>query len=232
MKNEFISMVSHELRTPITSIDGYVSLFLAGALGPLSEDQKKQLGIIRENDQRLLGLINRLLDFSSMEMGRFSIKRELVSIHAVIQSAVETLKPQIEKKKAGVNLKLSAQNMNFMGDRDKTGEVIINLIENALKFGKEGEPLMIEIITRDADNFIQVEVADNGLGIEREHLEKIFNKFYQVEETLTRRAGGVGLGLAIVKEIVGNHQGKIWAESEGKGKGSRFIFTLPVAEKK
>lgn len=232
MKNEFISMVSHELRTPITSIDGYVSLFLAGALGPLAEDQKKQLGIIRENDQRLLGLINRLLDFSSMEMGRFSIKRELVSIHAVIQSAVETLKPQIEKKKAGVNLKLSAQNMNFMGDRDKTGEVIINLIENALKFGKEGEPLMIEIVTRDADNFIQVEVADNGLGIEKEHLEKIFNKFYQVEETLTRRAGGVGLGLAIVKEIVGNHQGKIWAESEGKGKGSRFIFTLPVAEKK
>jgi len=77
-----------------------------------------------------------------------------------------------------------------------------------------------------------VTVADNGLGIEKEHLEKIFNKFYQVEETLTRRAGGVGLGLAIVKEIVGHHQGKIWAQSEGKGQGARFIFTIPVAEKK
>ncbi|MGB9612751.1 MAG: ATP-binding protein, partial [Candidatus Margulisiibacteriota bacterium] len=231
MKNEFISMVSHELRTPVTSVDGYVSLFLSGVVGPLTEDQKKYLAIVKDNNHRLLALIDRLLDFSKIESGRFALKRELVSMHAVIQSAFEIMRPQIEKKKANLKLKLEAHNDNFMGDYDKMSNVLINLIENALKFSKEEEPLVIEVSTRDAGDFIEVAVADNGIGIEKEYLEKVFNKFFQIEDTMTRRVGGVGLGLAIAKEIVGNHQGKIWAESEGKGKGARFIFTIPVAEK-
>ncbi len=231
IKNEFISMISHELRTPVTAADGYVSLFLTGGVGPITEDQKKCLKIVKENDQRLLALINRLLDFSKIETGRFSIRRELVSMHEVIRFIADIMKLQLEKKTAKLRLRLEAKHDKFMGDQDRMGEVLINLIENALKFGREGTPLKIEVSTKDAGDFIQVAVSDNGIGIEAEHLEKIFNKFYQTEETLTRKVGGVGLGLSIVKEIIGNHRGRIWAESKGKEKGAEFIFTVPIAEK-
>ena len=231
LKNEFISMVSHELRTPVTSADGYVSLFLAGVTGALSDDQKKYLTIVKENNQRLLTLINRLLDFSQIETGRFSIKRELVSINEVVNAAVEIMRPQIEKKNAALTLKLEAQNVNFMGDREKMLEVFINLIENALKFAREGEPLKIGLFTRDADDFLKVAVVDNGIGIAAPYLEKVFNKFYQIEDAMTRKVGGVGLGLTLAREIIGNHHGRIWAESAGQGQGAKFIFELPVAER-
>jgi len=193
LKNEFISMVSHELRTPVTSADGYVSLFLTGVLGTLTEDQKNYLKIVRENNQRLLTLINRLLDFSQIESGRFSIKRELISMHEVIAAAVAQMKPQLEKKQAELNLKLEARHFNFMGDFEKMTEVFTNLIENALKFSKEEEKPKIEIVTRDAEDFLEVSVADNGIGIEKEYFDKIFNKFFQIEDTMTRKVGGVGL---------------------------------------
>ncbi len=231
LKNEFISMVSHELRTPVTSVDGYVSLFLTGSAGPLTEDQKNYLTIVKENDQRLLTLINRLLDFSRIETGRFRIERKLVSMHDIISAAVNNVKPQLEKKKAELRMDLKAWHVNFMGDASKMEGVFVNLIENALKFGPEEGAPVIEIATRDAGDNLRVMVADNGLGMEKKHLEMIFNKFYQIEETMTRRSGGVGLGLALVKEIIGNHNGRIWAESAGKGKGSTFIFEIPVAEK-
>ncbi|MBN2058072.1 MAG: HAMP domain-containing protein [Candidatus Saganbacteria bacterium] len=231
LKNEFISMVSHELRTPVTSVDGYVSLFLAGAAGPLTEEQKNYLSIVQNNDQRLLTLIDRLLDFSRIESGRFTINKELVSLNEIIDEALKMLKPQLEKKKAGIKLALSARNNNFMGDRSKMKQVITNLVENALKFSAEGRPLLLTIATADAGDFIRVEIADNGIGIEGSDLQRIFNKFFQVEDTLTRKVGGIGLGLAIAKEIIGNHNGRIWAESKGKDRGASFIFMLPVAEK-
>jgi signal transduction histidine kinase len=118
-----------------------------------------------------------------------------------------------------------------MGDKDKMAEVFINLIENALKFSKEEEALQITISTRDAGGFMEASVADNGIGIENQYLEKVFNKFFQIEESSTRKVGGVGLGLALVREIIGDHAGKVWAESTGLGKGSKFIFQIPVAEK-
>jgi len=231
LKNEFISMVSHELRTPVTSADGYVSLFLAGVTGLVTDDQKKYLTIIKENNQRLLTLINRLLDFSQIETGRFAIKHDLVSINDVINASLGEMKRAVEKKPAKINLKLDATNTNFMGDAEKMKEVFNNLIENALKFAKSEVPVEIEIMTKDFGDYIGVTVVDNGIGIGKENLEKIFNKYYQIEDTMTRKAGGVGLGLALVKEIIGNHLGRVWAESEGVGKGARFIFTIPVAQK-
>lgn len=231
LKNEFISMVSHELRTPVTSVDGYISLFLTGATGQLTADQKKYLTVMQENDQRLLTLINRLLDFSKIESGRFSVKKELISINDIINQAIMVISPQLGKRGLHVRLELKAHNSNFMGDRDKMIEVFINLLENALKFAQSEKKLSLIITTLDEGDFIRIEVADNGIGLEQSQLEMIFNKFFQVEDTMTRKVGGVGLGLAIVKEIIGNHNGRIWAESAGKGKGSTFIFTLPVAEK-
>src|SRR3989338_580152 len=231
LKNEFVSMVSHELRTPVTSADGYISLFLAGVTGPLSDDQKKYLAIVKENNQRLLTPIYRLLDFSKIETGRFNLRLELISIHELVQSVVEIMKPQLNKQGAELKLKLEAKGPGFMGDREKMGGALINIIENALKFSKEGEKPVIEIATRNDDNFIAVTVSDDGIGIAQEYLETIFDKFFQVADTLTRKAGGVGLGLALAKDVIEAHHGKIWAESAGLGQGSRFVFQVPVAEK-
>ena len=230
LRSEFISMVSHELRTPIAAADGYVSLFLAGVTGPVSDDQKKYLAIIKDNNQRLLSLIDRLLDFSGIETGRFAIKRELISINEIIAEAEKLARPRLDARGARLNLELNAVRVNFMGDRERMLEVFEKLIDNALKFSGGARP-EIGIATRDQGQAIEVSVADNGSGIEPEHLEAIFNEFYQVDATLTREAGGVGLGLTIVREIINKHHGRIWAESAGKGKGARFVFDLPAAEK-
>jgi len=231
LKNEFISMVSHELRTPVTSVDGYISLFLTGATGQLTRDQKNYLTIMHENDQRLLTLINRLLDFSKIESGRFNIKKELISINNIINEAIMVVNPQLAKKQLHVRLELKANDVSFMGDHDKMIAVLVNLLENAMKFAQADRQLKLVITTLNEGDFVRVEVADNGLGLDPAQLEMIFNKFYQVSDVMTRKVGGVGLGLAIVKEIIGNHNGRIWAESAGQGKGTKFIFTLPVAER-
>jgi signal transduction histidine kinase len=230
LKNEFISMVSHELRTPVASADGYVSLFLAGVTGTISDDQKNYLTIIKDNHQRLLSLINRLLDFSSMETGRFSIKKELISINDVIGQAVKESRSGLDLKQAKLNVSLEAGEPNFMGDGEKMREVLVDLIDNALKFCAEAAPA-IEITTRNKDRLIEIRVEDNGLGIEKEYLEAIFNEFYQIAPAMTRKAGGAGLGLAIVREIINKHHGRIWAESEGLDKGAQIIFELPAAER-
>lgn len=232
MKNEFISMVSHELRTPVTAVDGYVSLFLNGTLGALTDDQKQYLSLVKDNGQRLLSIINRLLDFSQIESGHFKLAKELVSMDDILNTVEEVMKPLALKYKAELRMNLKAKNDKFMGDRNKIIEVVVNLLENALKFTKENDLPKIEVSTKNRGDYIQVEVADRGVGIGKEYLEKVFNKFYQIEDTMTRKAGGVGLGLAIAKEIIAGHKGKIWVESGGKGTGSRFIFEVPVAEKK
>jgi len=231
MKNDFISMVSHELRTPVTSVENFVALMYEGTGGAVTDEQKKYLDIIKKNDQRLLNLIDRLIDFGKAESGRLTLARKLTSLHEVINSCLEEMKPLLDKKKAEVKLELSARDPKFMGDKDKMAEVFINLIENALKFSKEEEVLQITISTRDAGGFMEASVADNGIGIENQYLEKVFNKFFQIEESSTRKVGGVGLGLALVREIIGDHAGKVWAESLGLGKGSKFVFQIPVAEK-
>ena len=186
---------------------------------------------VKENNQRLLALIDRLLDFSRIETGRFRLKRELISMDEVIKAAEGMMRPLIAKKNGTLVLKLEARNVNFMGDREKMLNVFVNLIENAVKFSKPDEPLKIGLFTSDAGDFLKAAVVDNGLGIEESYLEKIFNKFYQIEGAMTRKVGGVGLGLTLVREIIGQHNGKVWAESAGPGKGAKFIFTLPVAEK-
>jgi signal transduction histidine kinase len=230
LKNEFISMVSHELRTPVAAADGYVSLFLAGVTGPISDDQRKYLTIIKDNDQRLLSLIDRLLDFSSIETGNFNLKKELLSINEIISEVERSVQPRLAGKQARLSLTLDAKKVNFMGDREKMCAVLVDLIDNALKFSSGTEP-EIKIVTANKDELIEVSVADNGIGIAKKQLEAIFNEFYQIEATMTRKTGGVGLGLAIIKEIIAKHHGRIWAESAGIGQGAKFIIELPVAEK-
>ncbi|MCU0640832.1 MAG: ATP-binding protein [Candidatus Margulisbacteria bacterium] len=227
LKDEFISMVSHELRTPVIPIKGYVPLLNGGLLGPVTDKQKEAVAAIGNNAERLLSLLDSLFDFAKFESGRAQVKRELFSLHDTIKAAAADAPGDIK-----LQLALQARNPGVMGDREKIASLFRLLLDNAYKFRRDGEQLKISITTTDQDKFILVAVRDNGIGLAKENLEKIFNKFYQVENTYTRKVGGVGLGLALAKEIVGHHDGKIWAESEGEGKGSTFFFTLPAAEQR
>lgn len=231
MKTELLSMVSHELRTPLTSIKGFLVHFLSGTTGPINDDQKRFLEIMSREGDHLLELIDGLLEFSRIERGIFSIKKEHVQIERLINGISEATRPQFESKKIKLALDLNTGDAAFMGDDLKVGQVLKNLIANAIKFSREGTEVGISSRILEP-NSIEVRVKDSGIGMDREHLGKIFNKFYQVDGSLTRKIGGLGLGLAISKEIVEAHGGRIWAESEGPGKGSTFIFTLPMLKSK
>jgi len=227
MKTELISMVSHELRTPLTSIKGFLAHFLAGTTGPVNDTQKKFLDIMNKEGDHLLELIDRLLEFSRIERGVFEIKKEPVRIDKLINGIIESLKPQLDAKKIKLTLRLNAGDASFMGDEIKVGQVLRNLIGNSIKFVRENPE--IEVFSRiSPDGSIEVGIKDNGIGIDKDHLDKLFNKFYQVDASLTRKVGGLGLGLAISKEIIDAHGGQILVFSEGIGKGSTFIFKLPV----
>jgi signal transduction histidine kinase/HAMP domain-containing protein len=227
MKTELLSMVSHELRTPLTSIKGFLAHFINGTTGPLNETQKKFVDIMAKEGDHLLEYIDTLLEFSRVERGAFVIKKEPVQIDKLINGIVEALRPLLESKGIELALHLGAKDAVLSVDELKLGQVLRNLIGNSIKFVKE-KP-QIEVSSKVLPNgAIEVAVKDNGIGIDKDHLGKIFNKFYQVDTSLTRKVGGLGLGLAISKEIVEAHGGRICAESEGAGKGSTFIFTIPV----
>jgi len=227
MKTELLSMVSHELRTPLTSIKGFLAHFINGTTGPLNETQKKFVDIMAKEGDHLLEYIDTLLEFSRVERGAFVVKKEPVQIDKLISGIVEALRPQLELKGIELALHLDAKDAVLSGDELKLGQVLRNLIGNSIKFVKENPKIEIssKVLPKGA---IEVAVKDNGIGIDKDHLGKIFNKFYQVDASLTRKVGGLGLGLAISKEIVEAHGGQIRAESEGEGKGSTFIFTIPV----
>jgi len=227
MKTELLSMVSHELRTPLTSIKGFLAHFLSGTTGPINDNQKKFLEIMNREGDHLLDLIDGLLEFSRIERGTFTIKKEPVQIDKLINGILESTRPQMDARGIKLILNLNAGSASFYGDDMKIGQALKNLLGNAIKFSRENPE--VEVSTRVVDNDqIEVRIRDYGIGIDREHLGKIFNKFYQVDSSLTRKIGGLGLGLAISKEIVEAHGGSIWAESEGPGKGSTFIFALPM----
>jgi len=227
MKTELLSMVSHELRTPLTSIKGFLAHFLSGTTGPINDNQKKFLEIMNREGDHLLDLIDGLLEFSRIERGTFTIKKEPVQIDKLINGILESTRPQMDARGIKLILNLNAGSASFYGDDMKIGQALKNLLGNAIKFSRENPE--VEVSTRVVDNDqIEVRIRDYGIGIDREHLGKIFSKFYQVDSSLTRKIGGLGLGLAISKEIVEAHGGSIWAESEGPGKGSTFIFALPM----
>ena len=225
MKNEFLSVISHELRTPLTPIKGYASLLLAEQGGSLNPSQRRAVDIIRKEGEHLLDLIDGLLDVSRMVYGRhLELKKEPVSLKAMVDEIVEAMRPQYETLNVDVKNALPEDFPALMIDPAKVRRVLVNLLGNAFKFTPSGG--RVEVAGVVMDDSVEVQVIDNGIGIDRENLAKVFEKFYQVDSSYTRAAGGVGLGLAIAKEIIETHGGKIWVESEGLGKGSKFCFTL------
>jgi len=226
MKSEFIATVSHELRTPMTAIKGSLGLALAGAAGSLASDLRELLTIAMNNSDRLIRLINDILDLSRIEAGKLNLRLSPTDLAAVTLRSVAELDALAAQKQIAVQLRLPEHLPAALADADRIGQVLVNLLSNALKFTDAGG--QVGVNAERTGNWITMQVSDSGIGIPREHLKAIFERFHRVDNAASRRTGGTGLGLAICQAIVAEHGGRIWVESQ-PGKGSIFSFTLPVA---
>jgi two-component system phosphate regulon sensor histidine kinase PhoR len=224
-RREFVANVSHELRTPLTSIQGYVETLIEDP-NPGPETTREFLGVILKNATRMNRLTEDLLALASVESPDYKLTLQPSRASVLVKDAIDSLGGIVVD--SGVKLQSGgAPDLPVMADPDAMNQVFGNLIENALKYGKEGK--RIRVGARELASEVQFTVQDFGPGISSEHLERIFERFYRVDKARSRESGGTGLGLAIVKHIVQAHGGRIWAESE-LGNGASFHFTLPLVQ--
>ena len=226
MKDEFISMVSHELRTPLTSIRGSMGLLASGILLHQPEKAQRMLEIAVSNTDRLVRLINDILDLERIESGKINIQKQICNIGDLMLQAAEDL--QLMAQKAGVTLEVDPLPVQLWADPDRIVQTLTNLLSNAIKFSPAGSTVWLTGYPAGQGK-VTICVRDQGRGIPSEKLEMIFERFQQVDASDSRCKGGTGLGLAICRSIVQQHGGKIWAESN-LGEGSSFCFSLPVEE--
>jgi signal transduction histidine kinase len=227
MKTEFMSVISHELRTPLTPILGYTQFFKDEKFGRLAPEYKESAAVIEREGKHLLSLIDSILDVSRLERGgEITLEKEPVFINVLVNELLEVMRPEIETRQIEVKAELPADLPALQVDPVKIRRLLANLLGNALKFTPRGGKL--DVSGALVGGNIEIRVSDNGVGLAKENLDKIFEKFSQIDGSSTRAAGGLGLGLAFAREIVEAHGGQIRAESPGLGLGSTFIFTLPV----
>ncbi|MFH2034673.1 MAG: ATP-binding protein [Candidatus Margulisiibacteriota bacterium] len=230
MKTEFLTVVSHELKTPLTPVLEYASLLKEGVLGPVNKDQLKALEGIYRQSIHLKDLIENILDVSRIETGKQnSMKIEPISFVNIIDEVEEAVLLDVKKMGLTFEKDLGANLPVFYADENSFRRVMINLVGNAIKFTPRGG--RIKVSAAEKGGSLEICVSDTGIGLSKENLERIFDKFYQVDASLARGAPGMGMGLAICKGVVESHGGRIWAESEGIGKGTRICMLLPLGEK-
>ena len=227
-KSAFLATMSHELRTPLNSIIGFTGLLLRGLAGPLNAEQTKQLRMVKDSGQHLLALINDVLDISKIEAGQIEIANAPFDLPESIQKVVQTVTPLANKKQLPLIAQIAPDVSRITSDRQRVEQILLNLLSNAIKFTEQGEvTLTAEIVPGMPRSALRISVADTGLGIKRENLDKLFQPFRQLDTGLTRQHEGTGLGLAICKRLVERLGGTITVESEW-GKGSTFQCTLPI----
>ena len=222
MKTEFISNVSHELRTPLTSIIGYVSLIDQGMVGEVSKETKASLNIIEKEAEKLTTFINDLLDISKIDAKGLNMNPSMININEIIKEL--TIYNLAEEKNIKIIKNLDSNAKEIMADRESIERIITNLFSNAVKFTQENGRITIR--TKDTKDYIRIDVIDNGIGIEKNEIPLLFDKFHQVETHLTKEHNGTGLGLAIVYKLVSLHNGLINVDSK-VGKGSTFSISIP-----
>ncbi|MBW4646116.1 MAG: response regulator [Goleter apudmare HA4340-LM2] len=225
MKDEFVSVVSHELRTPLTSIYGSLGMLASGLLPADSESGKRLLQIATDSTDRLVRLINDILDIERIESGRVKMERETCNLTDLIKSAVNIMQPLADK--AEVQLSISTLSTQLWADQDRIIQTLTNLLSNAIKFSTPNNTIWLTATKQGSE--VLLTVKDTGRGIPSDKLDSIFECFQQVDSSDSRNHDGTGLGLAICKSIVQQHGGRIWVEST-MGEGSNFYFTLPILE--
>ncbi len=226
LKDEFVFIAAHELRTPVTAIKGYLSMILEKSFGNVPEKINKPLKIVEAANQRLVQLVEDLLEVARSDAGRMQIELSPLSIGEQIQTVIKELESLAKQKNIAINYKSELSNKKVLADAYKIKEVLINLIGNAIKYTLTDGG--IEISHEIKDNLLITHIKDHGMGISKENLAKLFKKFYRVESDQTAKIEGTGLGLFICKQIVERMEGGITAESEA-GQGSTFSFSLKLA---
>lgn len=228
IKDEFLSIASHELRTPMTAIKGFASMVLEGDYGELSLKMKEPLLNIQTSTERLIHLVNDLLNLTRIEAGRFKLNLENFDPSKVIDESVYSLLPIAEEKGLKLTVKKSAK-CSVQADVDNLRQIIVNLVGNSLKFTPKGE---IYVEQTSEGEFAKFSVVDTGVGIAEEDMGRIFGKFEQIHTNQIGKPQGTGLGLFICKTLVENMGGTMWVEKSIVGKGSTFSFTLPLSQSK
>ena len=225
IKSDFFSHMSHELRTPLASIKEGTSMLLEGLGGGISEKQERILKIIVQESNRLIDLVNALLDLSKMEAGMMKYQLMPTDLGVLAKESLEVLTPLAEAKNISIANRIGPL-LSVKVDQERMLQVFRNIIGNAIKFTPENGEITLEAAVKE--KFVEVRVQDSGIGIQNEDLERIFTKFQQIISATGEKIKGTGLGLATVKQIIHAHGGKVWATSQ-TGQGSTFYFTLPHA---
>ncbi len=228
-KGEFITMITHELKTPIVPMKGYLDLILREKFGPLSDVQKDKLMIVKSSVNSLLSLVSDLLDAHKMEIGQLKLNRENNDLGRLAIEIIDTIKADAEKKQINIVPDIKGKIICFC-DKNRISQVMTNVLSNSLDFCPKDTGI-ITIKVSVEDDYARLMIKDNGMGIDKGNVGKLFKKFYQLDTSATREHGGTGLGLSICKGIIESHGGQMWAESEGIGKGLEIYFTLPLSEK-
>ncbi|MCK5416225.1 GHKL domain-containing protein [Candidatus Parcubacteria bacterium] len=225
LKSEFISIAAHQLRTPLAAIKWVIQMVLSGDTGPLNDEQKEVLTKGYQSNERIIELVNDMLNVSRIEEGRFGYSFEEGDIIKEIDIVVDTLEPRIKEKSIKLTITKPNKIPKVYMDSKKILLVMQNLIENAVKYTQESGK--IDIIIEVGDKFLKVHVKDNGVGIPKKDQEKLFSKFFRATNVIRMQTEGSGLGLFMVKNIIKKHDGDIIFKSE-EGMGTEFIFTLPI----
>ncbi len=224
LKSQFLANVNHELRTPVSAIIGYAHLVLRATEGQISRLQRENLKDLLRNAERLLNQIDSLLEFSKIEAGKVEVHLEPVKVNEVIQGAISTIEPTLNGGSVRIVREIAPGIPALNTDREKLRQIILNLLDNAVKFTERGE---IKISASQQNGSFKLAVSDTGIGIGKEDLNEIFEEFHRGDSSSTKNFRGTGLGLAIVKQFVNLLGGEVAVESE-VGKGSVFTVTLPL----
>ncbi len=225
LKADFLSVISHELYTPITPIKDSSNQLMESRT--LSDTDRQLVSIIYRQIGKMQNLVDEMLDFSWLEIKEWKLEKEPISLRLLADEERELMRKPAAVKNLELVLKMGDDLPTVMMDKKRIAHVLKILLDNAVKFTPESGKVSLEI--NKVSGGVEFSVRDTGIGISKDNLEKIFSGFFQVEDHMTRTRGGVGLGLAIAKRIVEAHNGYIWAESQGLGEGSRFMFLLPIA---
>lgn len=225
-KTRFFSVINHEMRSPLTAIIGYTALLLSRK--DVTDDQREMIGIVSKGSERLLDLVNNILDVSRIEDGRMSLVQREMDIGAAVQQTLGVVEPMAQKKRLKIQTDILPAVPSVYADPKRVGQILTNLLSNAVKYTPDTGWVRVVVSPNGQEGMVEVRVSDSGIGIPVDQLPTIFDRFSRVERAEIHHTVGTGLGLSIAKGLVEAHGGKIWVESE-EGVGTCFHFTLPVA---